>query len=107
MAGWSLVFGLTAVLAVEAFTIRYGWLRQWWPKIPQLWITLINPGTVLTLIYAAYSVWLVKRYNSIRAGAVGLFCCFIAGFIVLTVIATYFRGPNWNFYWWPTLWPGH
>jgi quinol-cytochrome oxidoreductase complex cytochrome b subunit len=110
--GWpmvwrSFVVGLGASLAIEAFAIRFGWLREWFPAIPQLVITIINPGTVLTLVYALYSIWLVRRYNSTRAGALGLFTCFLCGFVVLTVVATYFRGPNWVFYWSPSEWPKH
>lgn len=99
---WSVVVGLGTALAVEAFAIRFGWIREWFPAIPQLVITAVNPGTVLTAIYAAYSVWLVRRYDSTRAGALGLFTCFLCGFILLTLIGTYFRGPNWNFYWLPS-----
>jgi quinol-cytochrome oxidoreductase complex cytochrome b subunit len=107
LALWSLVFGLASVLLVEAIAIQFGWLREWWPKSPQLLITAFNPGTVLTLIYALYSVWLVRRYDSIRAGAIGLFTCFLCGFTILTIIGYYFRGPNWVFYWSPAQWPGH
>ncbi|MDP2605644.1 MAG: cytochrome b N-terminal domain-containing protein [Deltaproteobacteria bacterium] len=103
----SAVFGLAAVLAVEAFVIRFGWIRQWWPATPQLVITLINPGTLLTVLYAYYSVRSMKKYDSTRAGALALFTCFICGFVVLTAIGTYFRGPNWDFYWSPSQWPGH
>jgi len=110
--GWPLavrsaVFGLAAVLTIEAFVIYFGWIRQWWPGTPQLLITLINPGTLLTASYAGYSVYCLKKYNSTRAGALALFTCFVCGFIVLTVIGTYFRGPNWDFYWSPSQWPGH
>ena len=87
--------------------IRFGWIREWWPAAPQLLITAINPGTVLTAIYALYSVWLVRRYDSTRAGALGLFTCFLCGFVVLTVVGTHFRGPNWDFYWSPSQWPVH
>lgn len=103
----ALFVGFGAALAIEAFAIRYGWLREWIPDIPQLWITIFNPGTVLTAIYAAYSIWLVKRYQSTRAGALGLFTCFLCGFVLLTVVGTWFRGPNWDFYWSPSDWPGH
>ena len=110
--GWPLVrnalaVGFAAALLVESIIIRYGWLREWFPAIPQLVITAVNPGTVLTVIYAAYSLLLVRRFNSTRAGALGLFTCFLCGFIVLTVVGTYFRGPNWQFYWSPADWPGH
>jgi hypothetical protein len=107
LVAWSALFGLVSVLVIETIAIRFGWLRQWFPGIPQLVITIVNPGTVLTLVYGIYSVALVKRFRSTRAGALGLFTCFLAGFIVLTVIGTYFRGPNWDFYWSPSQWPGH
>lgn len=103
----SAVFGLGAVLAIEAVAIRFGWLREWFPDIPQLVITAINPGTVLAGVYALFSLWVVHRWNSVRSGAMALFTCFLCGFVVLTVIGTWFRGPNWNFYWWPTQWPAH
>jgi quinol-cytochrome oxidoreductase complex cytochrome b subunit len=110
--GWPLVrnsmaFGFASALIIETLAIRYGWLREWFPDIPQLVITAINPGTVLTAAYAAYSLWLVRRYNSSRAGALALFTCFLCGFVVLTIIGTYFRGPNWHFYWSPAEWPAH
>jgi quinol-cytochrome oxidoreductase complex cytochrome b subunit len=107
VVGQAVGVGLGAALAVEAFAIRYGWIREWVPGVPQLVITLINPGTVLTAIYAAYSIWLVRRYDSTRTGALGLFTCFLCGFTLLTLIGTYFRGPNWNFYWSPAEWPVH
>jgi quinol-cytochrome oxidoreductase complex cytochrome b subunit len=103
----SAAFGLAAVLAIEALAIRFGWIREWWPGAPQLLITAVNPGTVLTALYAAYSIWIVRRYGSTRAGALGLFTCFVCGFVVLTVVGSYFRGPNWEFYWSPSQWPGH
>jgi quinol-cytochrome oxidoreductase complex cytochrome b subunit len=99
--------GLAAVLAVEVFAIRFGWIREWWPEAPQILITFVNPGTVLTFVYAVYSVWLVRRYDSTRAGALGLFTCFLCGFIVLTIVGVHFRGPNWDFYWSPSQWPVH
>ena len=103
----SAVVGLAAVLVVETFAVRFGWIREWWPATPQIIITFVNPGTVLTAIYAAYSVWLVRRYDSTRAGALGLFTCFLCGFLVLTIVGTHFRGPNWEFYWSPAQWPVH
>jgi quinol-cytochrome oxidoreductase complex cytochrome b subunit len=103
----SAVFGLGAVLAVEAIAIRFGWIREWWPGAPQLLIIFVNPGTLLTLIYALYSIWAVRRWSSTRAGALALFTCFLCGFVVLTVIGFHFRGPNWEFFWSPARWPGH
>lgn len=103
----STLFGLGAVLALETIAIQFGWIRQWWPSAPQALITLVNPGTILTAIYGAYSIWLVRRHDSARAGALGLFTCFLCGFLVLTVVGYYFRGPNWEFFWSPSQWPAH
>ena len=103
----SVIFGLAAVIGVEAFAIQFGWLREWWLDVPQLLVTAFNPGTVLVLIYFLYSVWIVRRYDSTRAGAVAVFTCFLCGFIVLTIIGTYLRGPNWEFYWSQADWPVH
>jgi quinol-cytochrome oxidoreductase complex cytochrome b subunit len=103
----SALFALALTIGIEAFVIRFGWLRQWWPECPQLLITAVNPGTLLALLYTLYSIWLVRRMDSTRAGALGLFTCFLIGFIVLTVIGVHFRGPNWEFFWSPSEWPGH
>ena len=103
----SVVFGLLAVLVVEAAAIRFGWIREWWTHTPQILITCVNPGTVLTVLYALYSIWCVRRYDSTRAGALALFTCFLCGFVVLTIIGVHFRGPNWAFYWSPSQWPVH
>ncbi|MBM3888195.1 MAG: DUF4405 domain-containing protein [Verrucomicrobia bacterium] len=107
LVAWSVLFGLVAAIGIEALAIRFGWLREWFPKIPQLVITFVNPGTVLALAYALYSLAVVRRYNSTRAGALGLFTCFLCGFLVTTIVGTYFRGPNWDFYWSPADWPKH
>ena len=110
--GGALVFqaaivGTVSAVGVEALVINFGWLREWFPDVPQLVVTAVNPGTLITAIYAFYSMWLVKRFDSTRAGALGLFTCFLCGFVILTVIGTYYRGPNWEFYWSPRDWPGH
>ena len=103
----SVTYALAAVIGIEIIDIQFGWIREWWPDTPQLVITFINPGTILTALYAFYSVWVVWKYNSTRAGAIALFTCFLCGYIVLTIIGTYYRGPNWEFYWSPANWPGH
>jgi len=103
----SLVFGLATVVGMLAFTVNFGWLRTWFPKVHQLWIIAINPGSILVLLYAGWSLWVLKRRNSVRLAAVALFTCFLVGFTVLTYFATVHRGPNWQFYWWPSQWPVH
>lgn len=110
--GWplvrfSMVFGLCVPIVIETIAIRFGWLREWFPNIPQLFVTAINPATILTGMYMLFSLWCIRRYQSVRAGGLALFTCFLCGFLVLTIIGTYFRGPNWVFYWSPGDWPKH
>ena len=104
---WSMLYGLASVIGLLAFTVNFGWLRNWWPSIPQLLITAINPGTVIVVFYAAWSLAVLRRAGSVRMSAMALFTCFLTGFVVLTAMGTVFRGPNWEFYWWPSQWPVH
>ncbi|MBZ5617488.1 MAG: cytochrome b N-terminal domain-containing protein [Acidobacteriia bacterium] len=103
----SLVYGLASVLALLTFTVNFGWLRAWFPTIPQIAIIILNPATVIVAMYSAWSVWVLRRTGNIRLAAVALFTCFLAGFVVLTAMGSIFRGPNWQFYWWPSQWPTH
>jgi len=103
----SLAFGaLMAILAV-AVPVRFGWLRNWFPSISQIWIILINPGTLLTAAYAAWSLWVLRRTGSTRLSAIALFACFLVGFAILTYVGSELRGPNWGFYWSHSKWPVH
>jgi quinol-cytochrome oxidoreductase complex cytochrome b subunit len=103
----SLLFGAFVVVALETFTIRFGWLRTWFPNIHQMWIILINPGTVLAVVFAAWSQATLRRTKSTRLAAIALFTTILIGFVILTWIATVHRGPNWNFYWSESQWPVH
>lgn len=104
---WSLFFSCLSVVCVFAFVVRFGWLRQWFPNIPQIIIIFINPGTIYTFIFAVWSLWIMKRYNSTRMGAIALFTCFLVGYVILTYVGTSLRGPNWDFYWTKSSWPIH
>lgn len=103
----SLFFALAVTVGMLAFTVNFGWLRNWFPSIHQLWIIAINPGSLLVLIFAAWSLLILKRKDSVRLAAVSLFTCFLVSFTLLTYFATVHRGPNWHFYWWPSQWPLH
>jgi quinol-cytochrome oxidoreductase complex cytochrome b subunit len=103
----SFFFAVIVTVGMLAFTVNYGWLRNWFPNIHQLWIIVINPGSLLVLIFAAWSLLVLKRKDSVRLAAVSLFTCFLVGFTILTYFATVHRGPNWHFYWWPSQWPVH
>jgi cytochrome b-561 len=101
-----LVGGVLAVLAV-AIPVNFGWLRSWFPGVHQLVIILVNPATLLTALYAAWSLWILKRTGSTRMGAIALFTCFLIGFLILTYVGSELRGPNWEFYWSQADWPAH
>jgi quinol-cytochrome oxidoreductase complex cytochrome b subunit len=105
VAAWSLLYSAAVVFAVLFVAVRYGWLRTWFPDIPQLVIIFINPGTVLVLAFALWSLAVMKLKNSTRMAAIALFTCFLVGFTILTYVATVHRGPNWGFYWSKSDWP--
>ena len=97
---------IAAVLSV-AIPVNFGWLRNWFPDISQLAVILINPGSLLTAAYAAWSLLVLHRTGSTRMGAIALFTCFVVGFVILTYVGTNLRGPNWDFYWSEADWPVH
>jgi len=103
----SAIFTIAITVGMLWFTVSYGWLRSWYPDIPQIAITLVNPGTVLMVVFSIWSVATVRVTNSTRMGAIATFTCFLIAFVILTYFATVHRGPNWNFYWWPSQWPTH
>ncbi len=103
----SFIFTVVVTVGLLYFTLTAGWLRDWFPDIPQLAITVINPGTLLVVLFAAWSIRTVRVSNSTRMGAIALFTCFFVSFVILTYFATVHRGPNWDFYWLPSQWPAH
>ena len=105
VALYSLLYAGILVPAVLAFTVRYGWFRSWYPDIPQLVITFLNPGTLFVVAFAAWSIGVQVVTRSTRMSAVALFTTFLVGFVILTYFATVHRGPNWDFYWSHDEWP--
>jgi len=53
----SLIVGAVAVIGSLAFVINFGWFRNWWPNIHQLWIIAINPGNLLLGFVVVYSLF--------------------------------------------------
>jgi len=103
------LFASASVVFVLWFTVRFGWLRDWEATrlVPQIVITLVNPGTVFVAVFALWSIGVVKKTSSTRMGAIALFTCFLVGFVILTYFAMVHRGPNWDFYWSQDDWPAH
>ncbi len=65
----------------------------------QLWFDLLNPALGLQLALAAWYFLVRKMSGSTRNASISLFTAFIVAFIVLTIIGTWLRGPNWDFFW--------
>jgi hypothetical protein len=107
VARTSAVFGFVAAVLAVAVPVSFGWLRNWYPDVSQLVVMAVNPGTLLTLAYALWSLVVLQRSGSTRMAAIALFTCFLAGFVVLTYVGTSLRGPNWEFYWSSADWPVH
>jgi quinol-cytochrome oxidoreductase complex cytochrome b subunit len=103
----SAVFAAVGAVLAVAIPVKFGWLRNWFPDISQLAIIVVNPGSLLTLAYAVWSVYIIQRTKSTRMGAIALFTCFLVGFLILTYVGTSLRGPNWDFFWSKADWPTH
>ena len=102
----SAIFATVFTIALLAFTVKFEWLREWFPSIPAIVITIVNPGSVIVVAFAWWSIRVVRRTSSTRMGAIALFTCFLIAFAILTYFATYMRGPNWDFFWSESHWPG-
>jgi len=107
IAAWSVIYTFVATIGMLTLTVNLGWLRNWEPDIAQIIITLVNPGTVLVVLFVIWSFIIMRVTNSTRMGAIALFTNFLIAFVILTWFATFNRGPNWQFYWWPSQWPVH
>jgi hypothetical protein len=110
--GWlvaleSFIVGTVVLIGILAFVVNFGWFRNWWPNIPQLIILLINPGTIWVGFLMGYTIWIIKRTDSTRMGAIALFTMFLLSFFIFTYVGTELRGPNWEFYWSKSQWPVH
>lgn len=103
----SFIIGAAALTGLLAFVINYGWFRNWWPNVPQLLITLINPGTIWLGFVIAWSLFVIKKTGSTRMGAISLFTMFFLSYVILTYTGTELRGPNWQFFWSKSQWPVH
>jgi hypothetical protein len=102
---YSMIFTSALVVGLLTVTVRYGWLRTMFPHIGQWVIVLINPGTIILISIVSWSLFCLKRYESTRMGAISLFTCFWVAFVILTYVASFHRGPNWDFYWFKSQWP--
>ncbi len=103
----SFIYTAVITIGMLVFTVNFGWLRNWFPNVPQLVIILVNPGTVLVSFIMLWSFYCMAKYKSTRMAAIALFTSFLVAFVILTYFATYHRGPNWDFFWSKAYWPTH
>jgi quinol-cytochrome oxidoreductase complex cytochrome b subunit len=101
------VFGALATALCVAGSILFP-VRDLFSGVEiQLFFDLVNPATLLLLLFAALYFVVLKITGSTRHAAIAAFCAFIVSFILLTYIGTALRGPNWEFYWPWQAWPEH
>ena len=103
----SFFIGSAALAGLLAFVIKFGWFRNWWPDVPQLLIILVNPAGIWVAFVALWSIRVIKKTGSTRMGAIALFTMFLLSYVIFTYVGTELRGPNWEFYWLKSQWPGH
>jgi quinol-cytochrome oxidoreductase complex cytochrome b subunit len=94
---YSIIFSIMLSIAMVVFTVRVGWIGQWSPDIPQIFVILFNPGMLIAALFAIWSLYILKKTESTRMAAIALFTCIIIGFLIYTAIGNWFRGSNWDF----------
>ena len=96
---------LWSILATAPFTAflillnAHVGVRRFLPEAPQALADLWNPATLLLVGIAACSVLVGWRTGSRRMAAITLFSCFLSAYVLLMIIGTFFRGPNWDWIW--------
>lgn len=98
LALWSSLATVPVTLGLLYLNTRLG-VRRLFPEAPQALADLWNPATLLLVGIAACSVLVGWRTGSRRMAAIALFSCFLSAYVLLMVIGTFFRGPNWDWAW--------
>ncbi len=92
------ISGLSSLVSI-AFTIiimvslGFSGISSRWPFILKM---MINPGTMLTLIYILWAFIILIKTNSTRLSAIALFTCILWGYSIVTFVGIWLRGPNWE-----------
>jgi len=100
----SACFAILCCILILGLSIRFNWPAIWFGDHTRLLSVFINPGTLLALMFTVWSGDWLKKTKSTRAGATAFFTCFFIGIVILSYFGWAHRGPNWDFYWWPSLW---
>ena len=95
---WSILIVIPVVLVLTWLNEHYA-VRILVPGAPQIWVDLLNPGTILIALFAAGSLYIWRRTGSSRMGALALYSYFLTSYLIYTLIGLYFRGANWAWIW--------
>jgi hypothetical protein len=94
---YSGIFSFLVIIILISILAGFGWVREWFPSLPTSFLILINPGVIISLIFALYSLVIVKQTKSRRYGIIALYTCILTGFALFTAVGIWFRGPDWEF----------
>lgn len=95
IAIWSFATTIPFTLGLLFLNARFG-LRRFAPEAPRGVVELLNPATLLLVAIALFSVIVGWRTGSRRMAAIALFSAFVSAYVLLMIIGTCFRGPNWD-----------
>jgi len=98
IALWSFLGTIPFTLGLLYLNTRFG-LRRFFPEATQGVVDLLNPATLLLVGVAVFSIIVGRRTHSRRLAAIALFSSYVSGYVLLMVIGTFFRGPNWDWVW--------
>ena len=93
------IAAIIPVVLILTYLNEHYAVRKLVPGAPQLWVDLLNPGTLLIALFALGSLYTWWRTGSSRMGALTLYSYFLTAYVIYTVIGLYFRGPNWAWIW--------
>ncbi len=94
IALFSALMTLVVVPLLIFLHIRFG-VRVMVPTAPQILVDVFNPGTILVAVMAALFFIVLLLTGSTREASIGVFTSFVTAFVILTIIGTFLRGPNW------------
>jgi len=100
----SACYAVLCFILLLVLFIGFDWPDIWFGGNTKYFKLFINPGTLLVVMFTAWPVFILKHCNSVRTGATAFFTCFFIGVVILSYFGWAHRGPNWDFYWWPSLW---
>jgi quinol-cytochrome oxidoreductase complex cytochrome b subunit len=98
IALWSFVGTIPFSLAILYLNTWLG-VRRFFPEAPQAVVDLLNPATLILAAIAIASICVGWRARARRMAAIALFSAFVSAYLLLMIIGTFFRGPNWDWVW--------